>query len=125
MLIAHGATDAFGEKRARLNGGKHFVGEGDFLTGPFVAVFNELEDSGADVVFSVEPGEGHVWVKRGFPEKTAVALEFHAEERVGKRGEVVIIDSRVEEGSARGEEGKGADVRFDILLCGPERKGGP
>lgn len=71
--------------------------EGLPVTRPFsMSVFEDLEHGRADVVFRVQPREGLVRVERGGPAKTAVGLEFHAEERVVKTGKVVVVDAGVD-----------------------------
>ena len=47
------------------------------------------------------------------PGKSAVGLQLGAEEWVGERGEVVVVDAGVEKGCFREEGGEGADVGFD------------
>ncbi len=50
-------------------------------------------------MFCVQPWLGRVGLKRGFPFEAAIFLQFHAEQRVRKTGEVVIVDAGVDERS--------------------------
>lgn len=98
MLIARFATERFGEQSADAVWGEEFESETDPLATPLsMAVFEDLQDGRANVVFGVEEGERGVWVEGGFPDEGAVWLQFHAEERVGLGGEVVIVDTGVDE----------------------------
>lgn len=68
------------------------------MTRPFsMAIFKDLEHSRADVVFCVQPRERLVRVERGRPAKTAVGLQFHAEERIVETGKVVVVDAGIDE----------------------------
>ena len=48
-------------------------------------------------MFGVEPGERYVGVERGFPFKAIVGHQFHAKQRHGQAGEVVVVDSCIDE----------------------------
>ncbi len=54
-------------------------------------------------MFGVQPGQGCIRVKWGFPDEGAVGLDFHAEERIGEGGEVVIVDAGVDKGCRKAD----------------------
>ncbi len=54
-------------------------------------------------MFGVEPWKQRVWVKGSFPGKTAVRLQFHAEQREGKAGEVVVVDAGIDKGGGKAD----------------------
>lgn len=90
----------------RLGGGKVSLSrlensgwnEGLPVTRPFAkAIFKDLDHTRAHVVFGVQPRERLVRMERGGPAKTAVGLQFHAEERVVQTGEVVVVDAGIDE----------------------------
>lgn len=67
------------------------------MTRPFSnTIFEDLKDSGTDVMLSVEPWQGFVGVKGSFPLEAAIRLEFHAKERVRKTREIVVVNARVD-----------------------------
>lgn len=45
----------------------------------------------------VEPWQGFVRVEWGGPEKTTVRLKLHAEEWIGQAGEIIVVDTSVDE----------------------------
>lgn len=53
------------------------------------------------------------------PCERPVGLQFHAEEGVRERGEVVVVDARVEVGCLCRERGEGLDVLRDGFLGAP------
>ena len=98
IFVSRLSVQSLGEQGADSGRGEEFKGEADARSAPFLAsVFEDLEDGGAHVVFGVKPGEGGVRVEGRFPDEAAVWLEFHAEERVGAGGEVVVVDSGIDE----------------------------
>lgn len=46
-------------------------------------------------MLGIQPWQGFVGVKGRSPRKAPVGLKFHAEERVRKAGEIVVVDARV------------------------------
>ena len=49
------------------------------VTGPLPwPVFENLDDGGSNIVFSIEPRQRDIWVERSFPDEASVALKLHA-----------------------------------------------
>ncbi len=61
-------------------------------------------------------------MKGGLPFESAVGLQFHAEERVRQRGEVVVVYAGIDE---RRRQADLADVILDGELGAPVGEGGP
>src|SRR5947207_2391913 len=87
------------------------------VTGPLPwPVFENLDDGGSNIVFSIEPRQRDIWVERSFPDEASVALKLHAEQWVGETGKVVVVDASVNKGSRQAYL---ADIVFDGELGTP------
>lgn len=85
-------------------------------------ILEDLQHGGPDIMFGIEPRQRDVRMEGGPPLEAAVGLKVHAEERIRQAGEVVVVDTRIDEG---GGEADLADIVLDGKLGAPEREGGP
>ena len=70
------------------------------MTRPFPrSVLEHLKDRRTGIMLCVEPRDGYVGIKRGFPLEATVRLQSHAEEGHGKAGKIVVINAGVDKGS--------------------------
>ena len=98
-LVRDRALECSAKERTDTCGGKKLKGEGDALSSPLsMAVFEDLEHRRPYIVFGVKPRDWSRRRKRGFPDKTTVWLELHAEQRVWLAGKIVIVDASVDIG---------------------------
>lgn len=89
---------------------------------PLGTVLEDLEQGRADVVLDVEPGERDMRVEGRAPFEASVREQLHLEERVGQAGEVIAVDTGVDESGGHIEL---ADIVLDREFGRPLRGRGP
>ncbi|KAL5946858.1 hypothetical protein ACKVV1_011558 [Pyricularia oryzae] len=123
--VANGTTDSRGELAAGFERREHLKSDRDppATSPPLGAFLEDAEDCSAKVVLAVDPGELGVGVERRLPHERSVFLQLHTKERVGQRGEVVVVDARVDKGGLEALERP--HVRLNLVLGPVKRQAGP
>src|SRR5271156_606682 len=69
----------------------------------FGTVFEDLKNSGSNVVFRIQPRQFGVRVEWSSPLKAVISLELHTEERIRQAGEVVVVYAGIDKGRRKPE----------------------